>query len=173
MKWVGISGSWRATNKEVETDVRREAADIIKAGNGIVSGGALNVDSFALGEAMRLNPDCSQIKIFIPTSLETYDKHYHKRAEEGVITNEQADKLIAQLRKLKNTNPKSLIENPKNTVVDKTTYFQRNMAVVEASNELLAFQVNDSEGVTDTILKAKEKNIPVKLFKYKIKIIED
>jgi len=137
-------------------------------GDGIVSGGALNVDSFALSEAMKLNKDCSQIKIFLPVTLEIYDKHYHKRADEGVITKEQADELIAKLSKIKKANPKSLIESQKNIIVDKTTYYERNMAVVEASDELLAFQVNDSEGVEDTVAKAKAKNIPVKVFKYKI-----
>jgi hypothetical protein len=168
MKWIGITGSWRATNKQVENDVRREVSNIIKAGNGIVTGGALNVDHFATDEAVKHNPNCKQIKIFLPTTLEIYSKHYFKRAKEGVITHDQAKELISLLTKIKEINPNAIVENLNNSILDKSTYFQRNQNVVDASDELLAFQVNLSEGVQDTIDKAKLKKIPIKIFEYKI-----
>ena len=168
MKWIAISGSWRLTSEKVESDVRREVADIINSGNGIVSGGALNVDYFATDEAMKLNTDFNQIKIFLPTTLEIYAKHYRKRADEGVITHDQAEELVAQLSKLKEINSDSLIENIANQVVDKTTYYERNLEVVNAADELLAFHVNGSDGVRDTINKAKEKGIPVRVIEYEI-----
>jgi hypothetical protein len=166
MKWIGISGSWRLTNEQVEKDVRREVTSIINLGNGIVSGGALNVDYFATDEAMKLNPEFTKIKIYLPVTLELYARHYRKRANEGVITHEQAESLIKQLTTLKEVSPTSIIENKNNTVVDKTTYFERNLEVVNASDELLAFHVNGSDGVQDTINKAKEKNIPVRVLEY-------
>lgn len=168
MKWIAISGSWRKTNKQVESDVRQAVREIIQAGNGIVTGGALNVDYFATDEALKHDSKAAQIKVCLPVSLGLFADHYRKRAKEGVITQEQAEKLIYQLSTLKKANPNALIENDKNTVVNKDTYFERNLKVMELSDELYAFQVNESEGVQDTINKARKQNKPVEVKKYKI-----
>ena len=166
-KWIGISGSWRYTSPEIENDVRNEIKRIISEGNGIVTGGALNVDYQATDEVLKLNsPD--KLKVFLPTSLDIYAKHYRKRAEEGVVTDKQAEDLITQLTKVKKLNPEGLIENPVNTVVDQKTYYERNSEVIKASNELIAFHVNSSAGTQDTIDKARQNGIPVKIFSYKI-----
>lgn len=61
-----------------------------------------------------------------------------------------------------------MIENPHNTAVDKTTYYARNSAEIAAADELIAFHVNGSEGVADTIAKAKEKDLPGKVLTYSI-----
>lgn len=167
IKWVGISGSWRATSPEIEKDVRETTREIISEGKGIITGGALNVDYQATNEVLNLHLS-QHIKIFLPTTLATYAAHYRKRAEEGVITREQAENLITQLTTLQEQNPKGIIENPKNTIVDTTTYYERNQAVVDASDELVAFQVNDSKGTQDTIDKAKRKGIPVTVHSYKV-----
>jgi len=169
MNWIGISGSWRQTSQEVEADVRREVAAIIKKGDGIVSGGALNVDYFATDEAIKHSPDCSRIKIFLPSTLDLYTSHYRKRAKEGVITSKQAEGLIRQLSLIKSRNPKAIIENLDNKIIDKENYFKRNSEVVNISDELLAFHVNGSEGVGDTVKKAQEKGIKVRVFEYYIK----
>ncbi len=166
MKWVAISGSWRKTNKEVENDVRQAVREIISRGDGIVTGGALNVDYFATDEALKVNPEATQIKVCLPVTLELYSAHYRKRANEGVITHQQAEELIVQLTALEKANPLALIENKKNTVVDKDTYYERNTKVMDLSDELYAFQVNDSEGVQDTADKAESYGKLVKLKKY-------
>jgi len=166
-KWVGISGSWRQTNPQIEKDVRENVRQIVSKGNGIVTGGALNVDYQATDEVLKLNLP-KQLKIFLPTSLPIYAAHYRKRAKEGVITEKQAEDLISQLSTVKKLNPKSLIENPNNDLVNQKTYFERNSEVINASDELLAFQINNSQGVQDTINKAREKGAPVKLFSYQI-----
>jgi len=88
MKWVAISGSWRKTNEEVENDVRQAVREIIKRGDGIVTGGALNVDYFATDEALKVNPEAKQIKVCLPVTLELFSAHYRKRADEGVITHQ-------------------------------------------------------------------------------------
>jgi len=168
MKWIGICGSWRKTSKQVEDDVRKAVRDILSQANAIVSGGALNVDYFATDEAMKINSDGTRIKIFLPTTLTLYAQHYRKRAQEGVITNEQAEMLINQLTTLKKLNSSSLIENNENTVIDKTTYYERISQIIDASDELYAFQINNSPGVQDTIDKARRKRIPVKLYSYRI-----
>ncbi len=166
MKWIGITGSWRATSKKVEKDVRETVREIIIRGDGIVTGGALNVDYFATDEALKLDSKAKQIKVCLPATLERYTAHYRKRAEERVITPEQAEGLIAQLTTLKHANPKALIEHPTNTTLDTATYYERNSKVVELSDKLLAFQVNDSLGVQDTVDKAKALGKPVALKKY-------
>lgn len=166
-KWIGISGSWRATSPEIEQEVRSVVRSIILAGNGIITGGALNVDYQATDEVLKLDR-LNQIKIFLPTSLDIYAAHYRKRAQEGVITPQQAEDLIVQLTKVKQLNPRGLIEHSTNTVADKTTYYERNLEVVNASDELLAFQINNSAGTQDTIDKANIKGIPVKVYSYTI-----
>jgi hypothetical protein len=167
IKWVGITGSWRKTNSKVEEDVRREVKKSVLSGKGIVTGGALNVDYQATDEVLKLKL-IKQLKIFIPTTLSIFIQHYRKRAEEGVITKKQAEDLTIQLTKVKKLNSDSLIENSINKVLNEKTYFERNLEVVNTSDELIAFHVNNSGGVQDTIDKAKIKNIPVKIFSYQI-----
>ncbi|MEK7579436.1 MAG: DNA-processing protein DprA [Patescibacteria group bacterium] len=165
--WFGISGSWRKTNKEVEENVREVVRKIIARGDGIVSGGALNVDYFATDEALKLS-HADRVKIFLPTALGVYATHYRMRAAEGVITPEQAEGLITQLENLYNANTEALAGNPQNTVIDKETYFNRNTEVVNASDALVAFQVNESEGVGDTVTKSLMQRKPVCIKKYVI-----
>lgn len=168
MKWIGISGSWRKTNNKIEGDIRKIVDVIIQGGNGIVTGGALNVDYFATDEVIKINPSLDKLKIFLPSTLEIFINHYRKRADEGVITHKQAENLISQLTKVKRINSQSIIENKINTQLNKETYYQRNTEIINASDELYAFQVNGSLGTEDTIQKAKKKGIPVKLFSYTI-----
>jgi hypothetical protein len=166
-KWIGISGSWRVTNPEIENNVRTEVKKIISAGNGIVTGGALNVDYQATDEVRKLSA-LDQLKIFLPVSLDLFAAHYRCRAIEGVVTPEQANDVIEQLTSIKKQSPNSIIENLTETIVDKDSYYRRNSEVVNASDELLAFQVNQSQGTQDTIDKAKAKGIPVTIFSYQI-----
>ncbi|MEK7168534.1 MAG: hypothetical protein AAB778_00805, partial [Patescibacteria group bacterium] len=148
-------------------DVRSTVRDIITSGNGIVTGGALNVDYQATDEALALNK-ASHIKVYLPSTLEIYTSHYRKRASEGVVAEKQADDLIAQLTRLRELNPEGLIENPHNTIMNTAKYFERNQLIVDASDELIAFQVNESKGTQDTIDKARAKGIPVTVFSYKV-----
>ncbi len=166
--WFGISGSWRKTNEEVEESVREAVRKIIERGDGIVSGGALNVDYFATDEALKLNPTADRIKVFLPVVLDLYAAHYRKRAAEGVITFEQAEDLIAQLESLRAANQDALTGNPQNTIVDPKTYFERNTDIVNASDALVAFQVNESEGVGDTVKKAIGQGKPICLQRFTI-----
>ena len=168
MKWIGITGSWRATSKEVETHVRSTVRAIINNDDGIVTGGALNVDYFATDEALKLNPRATQIKVFLPVTLELYAKHYKKRAVEGIITTQQSEDLIKQLTNLKQANPNALIEDKGNTSLTKETYYGRNTNIVDNSDEIYAFQVNDSKGTQDTIDKTRKQGKKVRIKKYEI-----
>lgn len=167
MKWVAVSGSWRRSNPEIVQDVRRSVASVINRGDGIVTGGALGVDYIATEEALKLNPDASRIKIIIPTPLEVYATHYRKRADEGVITLEQAEALIGMLTAVKRLREQSLVEM-NHTVLNEETYYDRNTQVLEDADELLAFQVNNSLGTQDTIDKARNLGLVVTLKQYTI-----
>ncbi len=175
MKWIAISGSWRKVNKEIEDKIRTEVREVMLAGNGIVSGGALNVDFIALDEALKYDSKAERIKIFLPTTLEKYTEHYRKHAKLGSITSEQAEALVAQLTHLKEINNAALVENPDtnfNEENKKDRYYERNSEIVGVSNELVAFRViteaSKGEGTSDTVQKAKEKGIPVKLFEWNL-----
>lgn len=168
MKWIAISGGWRKINKEVEENIRKKVREIMEKGDGIVSGGALGVDYIALDEALKLNSKVDRIKIFLPATLEIYTKHYRKRANEGVITKEQAESLIDQLISLKKANFNSLVENKINQIVDETVYHQRNTSIIDFADELIAFHINETVGTKDTIDKARQKGIPVQVFSYTI-----
>lgn len=167
-RWVGVSGSWRKTNKHVETDVRTTIKEIVKQRFGIVTGGALGVDYIATDELLKLNPEANLIKIFLPITLDKYLEHYKNRAKECVINDEQFNNLRSQLNKIKSIRPQAIIENKVNTQVNKETYYERNTEIVNHSDKLIAFHVNESKGTQDTIDKANKKGIPVKIFKYTI-----
>lgn len=87
---------------------------------------------------------------------------------EGVITSDQAEVLVAQLESLRAASPDALIGNQQNTIVDTKTYFERNTDVINASDALVGFQVNESKGVGDTVKKAIEQDKPVYLEKFVI-----
>lgn len=177
MKWIGISGSWRKTNEEIEEKIRTTVREIFEAGDEIISGGALGVDYIATDEAMKLNPEAGRIKIFLPTTLEKYSEHYRKHAKLGTITEKQAKDLITQLENIKSVNPGALIENPDTNFTEETKkkmYYERNSRAVEAADEFVAFRVktkeSDSLGTADTVEKAEKKGIPVKVFSYDLTV---
>lgn len=163
MTWVGISGSWKYP-QVTEADVTREVTALLKQGKGIVTGGALGVDFTAAVTAMDYNPE--KLKIILPTSLDTFIDHHYARADQGIITLKQADDL-AWFLWIANRNG-CVEEHPERKIVGKTSYFARNQDVVDASDELCAFRVNNSGGTGDTIRRAKEKGIPVRTFSYKV-----
>ena len=165
MKWVGISGSWRVTDAQVEHDVRLIVKETLKNGHGIVAGGALGVDYIATDEALSYDLKGDQIKVYLPTSLQTYCAHFFNRAKENVISPDQAESISKQLEILKSRNPDALIEMDFSECTPQT-YYARNQKVIDASTSLFAFHVNKSEGVQDAIDRAKSQNKPITVKSY-------
>ena len=165
MKWIGISGSWRQTCPELESDVIRETRQLLSDGDGIVSGGALGVDFLATKTALQAFPDGSRVKIIIPAPVGVYAAHFRARASEGVISSDQAEQPITQLELVQSIGSLVTMDYDE---LSQQTYYARNSEVVAASDELLAFQVNGSGGVQDTVDKAQESGIPVRVFSYTI-----
>jgi len=165
VKWYGVSGSWRPISRELIDDVQIAISNIMEAGDGIVSGGALGVDYIATRKALQHNPKANRIKIIIPASLEIFSTHFRKQAEQGVIMSEQAETLIELLTVIRD---KGSLTEMGYTELDTESYYARNSEVVHASNELLAFQVNNSSGTQDTIDKAHSSGKTVTLKQYRI-----
>jgi hypothetical protein len=165
--FTAISGSWRTVSANVEHDVRTVVAGIYASGGGIVTGGALGVDYIATDEALKHDPAAARLKIILPTSLSDYASHYFKRAAEGVISQKQAEDLTAQLGAVRAANPAALAEMHY-TVCTPETYYARNTAVLDAADQLAAFQVNGSAGTQDTIDKARARGMAVLHKTYKI-----
>jgi len=164
---VGVSGSWRYALPGLREAVHREVEAALAAGKSIVTGGALGIDYWATEVALSIDP--ARLKVILPTSLVTYAAHYRRRAAEGVISAQQAENLISQLKAVAQAG--GLVEHPERPqVVNVTTYYLRNQDVVDAADELLAFQVNASAGTQDTVDKARMKGIPVAVFTFEAAI---
>ena len=143
--------------------MHEEVAAALAAGKSIVTGGALGTDYWATELALRIDP--ARLKVILPTSLVIYAAHYRRRAAEGVISAQQAEDLIRQLEAVAQAG--GLVEHPEPAqIVNVTTYYLRNQDVVDAADELLAFQVNASAGTQDTVDKARMKGIPVAIFTF-------
>jgi hypothetical protein len=166
MKWVIFTGTWRLTNKELENDVRLAARRVFEAGDGLVTGGATGADYFAMDEFVKLNPDCTRIRIFIPARLEHFIADYRKNWKPHPITDLDIDNVEHILNLIKARNPSALFEVKKDEGdISQTEYDLRHNEEVTFSDEVYAFQVNNSTGTQDTIDKAKAAGMPVALHK--------
>ncbi|MBU1033674.1 DUF2493 domain-containing protein [Patescibacteria group bacterium] len=166
MKKILISGSWRFQDEKLEELVRQTVQKILSNGDMLITGGALGVDYWALDEALKIDTKAEKIRVFLPSTLSFYKKHYNKRALEGIISIAEARALIAQLKKLKKLNKKALTEKTEVKTLNQNAYCARNSREVNSANQLIAFQVNQSQGVQDAIDKAKQKQIPVQVHQF-------
>jgi Asp-tRNA(Asn)/Glu-tRNA(Gln) amidotransferase A subunit family amidase len=162
-KWYGVSGSWRLQSDELDNDLMEIVDKIIAVDGGIITGGALGVDSVATERIMTKKDWQKHLKVIVPTPIEIYEKHFLKRADEGVITHKQAKDLLDLLKKVK---AGGCLTEMDHNALDRKTYYDRNTEVAKACDELLAFQVNGSRGVQDTVDKAIGLGKKVLLNKY-------
>lgn len=162
MKWILFTGTWKLTNKEVEEDVRTAARDVLFHGDGIVTGGATGVDYFAMDECMNLYPDGSRLKVIIPAVLKSYIVDYRTNWCINPVTPESISKLENLLEQIKKANPEALVEMP-NDLITQEHYNLRHNEEVKISDEVYAFQVNNSTGTQDTIDKAIKSGLPISL----------
>lgn len=170
MKWIIFTGSSRLTNKEVENDVRKAARRVFENGDGIVTGGATGVDYFAMDEFIKLNPECTRIRIFIPARLPHFIADYRKNWKHSPINNTDIDNLEYLLKIIENRNPSAMFEVRKDHGdITQAEYDLRHNEEVTFSDEVHAFQANMSTGTGDTINKARAAGLPITLHKtYKI-----
>lgn len=166
MKWIIFTGTWRLTNKEVENDVRLAARRVFENGDGLVTGGATGVDYFAMDEFLKLNPECTRIRIFIPARLHHFIDDYRKNWKHSPINDADIDNLDYILKLIKERNPSSVFEVRKESGdITQDEYDLRHNEEVTFSDEVHAFQVNNSTGTSDTINKAMDAGLPITLHK--------
>lgn len=157
-------------NQEVENDVREATREVLSRGDGIVTGGATGVDYFAMDEAMKLFPDASRLKVIIPALFKSYIYDYYTNWLMHPVTIETINDLEVLLQKIKDANPEALIEMP-NDIITQDHYNDRHDEEVKISDEVYAFQVNNSTVTQDTIDKAAKSGLPITLHKkYTIKV---
>ena len=166
MKWVIFTGTWRLTNKEVEHDVRRASREVFSRGDGLVTGGATGVDFFAMDEFLKLNPDCTRIRIFLPAKLNHFIADYRKNWKHTPVTDIDIDNIEYVLKIIKERNPSAMFEVRKDKGdVTQKDYDLRHDEEVTFSDSVYAFQVNNSTGTQDTIDKARASGLPILLHK--------
>lgn len=166
MKWILFTGTWRLVNQYVETDVRKAVRDVVSSGNGIVTGGATGVDYFVMDEYLKLDPDCRKLRIFIPARVDHFICDYHENWCEYPVTHELIDDLHVVLKKIKEANPAAVFEFRKESgEITQEEYSLRHDEEVAFSDEVYAFQVNDSLGTQDTVDKAKAAGLPIVVHK--------
>ncbi len=166
MKWILVTGTWRLTNKEVEKDVREAARKIFEDGDGIVTGGATGVDYFAMDEFIKLNPDCTRIRIFIPARLPHYIADYRKNWKHAPVDDLDIDNLSRLLNLIKERNPSAVYEVRKDSGdISQAEYDLRHNEEVVFSDGVYSFHVNHSTGTSDTINKAQAAGLPILVHK--------
>lgn len=168
MKWILFTGTWRLTNREVEQDVRNAVRDVIARGDGVLTGGATGVDYFAMDEVLKHNPTASHLRVIIPARLESYVEDYFTNWCHEPIKQNDIENLANILRHVKNINPTALLEMPYKKITQEH-YDLRHDQEVMYSDEVHAFQVNESTGTQDTVDKSAKAGLPTTHHKkYKI-----
>lgn len=160
MKWILFTGTWKLTNKDVENDVRQAVRSVIERGDGVLTGGATGVDYFAMDEVLKIDPQVTHLRVIIPARLDSYIHDYFMNWCHEPIIKEDIDKLAALLKKIKKANPTALLEMPYETITQEH-YNLRHDQEVMYSDEVYAFQVNDSTGTQDTIDKSAKAGLPI------------
>ncbi len=110
------------------------------------------------------------LKIIIPAYLEDYITDYHTNWCKKPITTQDIDILALFPRKFKAFKSEHLIEMPYQ-IITQEEYLLRDTEEVKNSNEVYAFQVNNSVGTQDTIDKARKSGLPISIHK-KYSILE-
>ncbi|MEN9552018.1 MAG: hypothetical protein RI935_395 [Candidatus Parcubacteria bacterium] len=166
MRWIIFTGTWRLTNTEVECDVRAAAREVFSRGDGMVTGGATGVDYYAMDEWIKHDPMCSRIRIFIPAKLDHFISDYHKNWKHSPVTDEAINDVERVLRYIQKHNPAAILEVKKiEGDITQEEYDLRHNEEVTFSDEVFAFQVNNSTGTGDTITKAKAAELSITLHK--------
>ncbi len=169
-KKIAVSGTWKETSPDVEADVRKAIHSLFEEGDSLVVGSALGVDYYAIDEMLTLDPSATRLTVILPTTLAQYRERLSGWATKGEQegASERVEKLLTTLEKLKTTRPVALEEEadiPANEITE-TDYLSCNNRIVELSDELMAFQVNGSNGTQDAIDKMRAAGKPVSVRTY-------
>lgn len=167
MKFYCISGS-ENPNETVKKDVEKIVKSIIEKWDWIVTWWSLWVDYHATEIAISLGDPKKQLKIFLPTSLGKVYENHNKRVIKWDITQEQADMITSQLRKVLDMAPESIYDKTPYVEVNGESYSARTVAMITECDELYAFQVNNGKWTQNAIDNATELWKPTTVKKYTI-----
>ncbi len=146
--------------------MRLAARQDFENGDGLLTGGATGVDYFAMDEFVKHNPDCTRIRVFIPARLDHFIADYRKNWKHSPVDDLAIDNLEKVLRLIKERNPSAMFEVKKSEGdITQDLYDIRHDEEVTFSDEVYAFQVNNSSGTQDTIDKSKAAGLPITLHK--------
>jgi len=119
-----------------------------------------------MDEFIKLDPSCTRIRIFIPAELEYYLKDYRKNWKHAPILDTDIDEIERVLRFIHTKNPSGILGFTKEKGdVTQEDFDLRHNHEVAFSDEVYAFQVNNSTGTGDTIAKARAAGLPITLHK--------
>ena len=135
---------------------------------GLCRVGATGVDHEAARLAYECGLEAARFQIFLPVKLELYCQALYDRAADGKCRQDDVIATVALLRDIAKHRPGVLRDATDFNEVNADSCHARNCQIVDLSDELVAFRVNDSPGTTFTIDQAREKGIPVKVFDYTI-----
>ena len=112
-----------------------------------------------MDEVLKINPNATYLRVIIPARLESYIHDYYTNWCHEPVTKKNIDDLSLLLNKIKETNPTALLEMPYK-IITQEHYNLRHDQEVLYSDEVRAFQVNESSGTQDTIDKAAKVGLP-------------
>jgi hypothetical protein len=107
-----------------------------------------------------------KLRVIIPSNVEHYVSDYRTNWCQGPVTNDTIDLLEKVLTDFQNKNPSGLLEmmHPGGDILQ-SHYDDRHDIEVMFSDEVYAFQVNNSTGTQDTINKAEKAGLKISLHK--------
>ncbi len=111
-----------------------------------------------MNEVLKLQPNATHLRVIIPARLESYIHDYFTNWCHEPVTKNDIENLALLLKKLKMVNPTSLLEMPYD-VITQDHYNLRHDQEVMYSDEVHAFQVNESTGTQDTIDKSAKAGL--------------
>ncbi len=119
-----------------------------------------------MDEFVKLNPDCTRIRIFIPARLDHFIADYQKNWKHAPINENDINNLEHLLKIIKERNPSAVFEMRKEDGdITQEEYDLRHNEEVAFADEVYAFQVNNSSGTSDTIAKARKAGLLTTLHK--------
>lgn len=154
MKNIAISGSWRNSTPELENDVEKIVKSELGNGNCIITWWAPWVDYLATEIVLKHWNPRKNLKIFLPVKLELLLKHFEKRILEWILDKNIWEKVIFQLKSVKEKFPNSIFDETIYADCNEESYFARNTTIIENCDKLYAFCVNGSKWTMDAYLKA-------------------
>lgn len=149
MKWILFTGSRGPINAKVEEDVRSCVNQVLSENNGILTGGAIGVDYFAMDECL-IRDNLSKLRVILPTKVEYFIHHHERAMLENRISKSEYLLLKNCLEDIVRKSPTSLLEMPFKKI-SKEEYYKRDEEEVKYADEVLAFHINDSEGTRHTV----------------------